>query len=179
MKIIKTDFKDLLIIKPTIYKDDRGHFHESFKKNILDEALGGFSNDFVQENESYSFYKVFRGFHFQKPPFEQSKLVKVSIGSVVDIVIDLRKGKTFKQIFQIELSAENKTQLYVPRGFAHGFVVTSKEGAVFQYKCDNYYNKESESGISPYNVDINWPFNIDKDLIIHQRDKDHLKIYQF
>lgn len=179
MKIIKTDFKDLLVIKPTLFKDDRGHFFESFKKSMLDDALGYFSNEFVQDNESFSFQKVFRGFHFQKPPYEQSKLVKVTKGSVVDIVIDLRKNQsTYKNIFQIELSDENKNMLYVPRGFAHGFVVTSENGAVFQYKCDNYYNKESESGISPLSVEIDWPFDISK-MIIHQRDKDHLKIDQF
>lgn len=180
MEIIKTNFKDLLIIQPTVYKDDRGHFYESFKKNMLDEVLG-FSRDFVQENESFSHNKVFRGFHFQKPPFAQAKLVKVAVGTVVDIVIDLRRdSETFKQTYQIELSGLNKKMLYVPRGFAHGFLVTSPNGAIFQYKCDNFYNKDSESGVTPLDSSLNiqWPYHID-DMIIHTRDKNHLKINQF
>ncbi len=178
MKIVKTAFKDLLIIQPTVFKDERGHFYESFKKSLLDDALG-FDRPFVQENESFSYFKVFRGFHFQKPPYEQAKLVKVTVGSVIDIVIDLRKDQpTYKNIFQIYLSEENKEMLYVPRGFAHGFVVTSEKGAVFQYKCDNVYNKESEGGITPLSLEADWPFDL-SEMIIHSRDKDHLKIDQF
>lgn len=164
MQIVETYLKDCLILQPKIFKDERGYFYESFKHSNLNV-------DFVQENQSVSKKNVFRGFHFQTGDFAQSKLVRVVKGSVVDIVIDIRPNSlTFGNVFQIELNDTNHYQLFVPRGFAHGFV-TLQDDTVFQYKCDNYYSKEHEAGINPMDamLKIDWPIDIDK-LIINDRD---------
>ena len=133
------------LIKPNIFKDERGYFYESFNEREFKEKIGDIN--FVQDNESCSAYGVIRGMHFQKPPYEQAKLDRVVKGAVVDIVIDLRKNSpTFKKMWKVYLSEENKRQFFVPRGFAHGFL-SLKDNTIFQYKCDNFYNKESEGAI--------------------------------
>lgn len=173
MQIVETYLKDLLILQPKIHVDPRGYFYESFKQSTLNV-------DFVQENQSMSKKNVFRGFHFQTGEFAQAKLVRVIKGSVMDIVIDLRKDSlTCGKVFQLELSDTNHFQMFVPRGFAHGFI-TLQDDTIFQYKCDNYYNKQYESGINPLDGDlqIDWP--VDKnELIINDRDKEwnNLKDY--
>ncbi|HEX9804737.1 MAG TPA: dTDP-4-dehydrorhamnose 3,5-epimerase [Candidatus Dojkabacteria bacterium] len=145
MKFTETKFEGLKIIEPNIFGDDRGFFLESYSKKEFEE--NGINADFVQDNHSRSSSKVLRGLHFQKPPFDQGKLIRVTIGAVLDVVVDLRKNsKTFGEYFSLELSEHNKKILWIPRGFAHGFLVLS-ETADFQYKVDNYYNKESEGGI--------------------------------
>lgn len=157
MKIVQTSLKGCVVLTPTVFSDGRGRFFESYKKEALNEALGQEVN-FVQDNESFSSKGVLRGLHFQKGAFAQAKLVRVVHGSVLDVAVDLRPDSTtYGEHFSIKLSADNKKQLFVPRGFAHGFVVLS-DTAVFSYKCDNYYNKESESGII-YNdstLNIDW-----------------------
>ena len=133
------------LIKPKIYKDERGYFYESFNEQEFKEKIGDVN--FVQDNESCSAYGVIRGMHFQRPPYEQAKLVRVVKGEVVDVVIDLRKeSPTYKQVWKVYLSEENKRQFFVPRGFAHGFL-SLRNNTIFQYKCDNFYNKESEGSI--------------------------------
>ena len=157
MKIVQTPLKGCVVLTPSVFSDGRGSFFESYKKEAFNEALGQEVN-FVQDNESFSSKGVLRGLHFQKGAFAQAKLVRVVHGSVLDVAVDLRPDSTtYGEHFSIELSADNKKQLFVPRGFAHGFVVLS-DTAVFSYKCDNYYNKESESGII-YNdstLNIDW-----------------------
>jgi dTDP-4-dehydrorhamnose 3,5-epimerase len=133
------------LIKPNIFKDERGYFYESFNEKEFKEKIGDVN--FVQDNESCSAYGVIRGMHFQRPPYEQAKLVRVVKGAVVDVVVDLRKDSpTYRHIWEVYLSEENKRQFFVPRGFAHGFL-SLRDNTVFQYKCDNFYNKESEDAI--------------------------------
>ena len=147
MKIIKTDIPDLLIVEPEVFGDNRGYFFESFSQRKFEEATG-VKVDFVQDNESLSAYGVVRGLHFQKPPHEQAKLVRVVRGKVLDVALDLRpESPTYGQYAAVELSGENHRQLFIPKGFAHGFSVLS-EDAVFQYKCDDYYAPECEDGIA-------------------------------
>ena len=165
MEIIETGIKDLLVIKPKVFKDNRGYFFESF--NLKELQKYGLSYDFVQDNQSYSQYGVIRGLHYQLNPYAQAKLVRVIKGKVLDVVVDLRKNSsTFGKTFSIELSDDNFLQLLVPKGFAHGFSVLS-EDVIFFYKCDNYYNKEAERGII-YNdtkLDIDWQIPMDKRII--------------
>ena len=145
MEILQTPLQDLLIIKPRVFEDQRGYFFESFNANVFQEA--GLNYNFVQDNESKSSYGVVRGLHYQLNPYAQAKLVRVIEGKVFDVAVDLRKGSpTFGKWYGEILSGENKTQLLIPRGFAHGFSVLSPT-AVFIYKCDNFYNRESEAGI--------------------------------
>lgn len=156
MPFIATDFSGLQIFEPKVFEDSRGYFFESFSKRTFADA--GIISEFVQDNESKSQYGVLRGLHYQLPPFAQAKLVRVVEGSVLDVVVDIRQGSPmFGKHFAIEISAENKRQLYIPRGFAHGFAVLSST-CIFQYKCDNYYSKESEGGIkySDPALDIDW-----------------------
>lgn len=146
MTCTPTPLKGCYLIEPTVFKDDRGYFMESFNAETF-QKLTGQEAQFVQDNQSYSIKGALRGLHFQKPPFAQAKLVRVLSGSVMDVAVDIRpESETFGKHIAVELSAENLRQLYIPRGFAHGFVVTSRE-AVFFYKCDNYYHKPSEGGI--------------------------------
>lgn len=145
MTYTETSIPGVLIIEPHVFSDERGYFFESFREDEFAEKTGV---HFVQENQSWSKYGCLRGMHFQKEPYAQAKLVRVLSGAVLDVVIDIRKGSlTYGQHIAIELSAENKKQLFVPAGCAHGFLVLSHEGAEFFYKCSNYYHKESESGI--------------------------------
>lgn len=157
MKIIETPLKDCYIIEPTIFEDDRGYFYEKFNEQKFAEATG-MNGHFVQDNISKSSYGVLRGLHLQKGDHAQAKLVSCLEGKVWDVAVDLRPDSpTFGQWFGIELSAENKLQLYVPRGFGHGFSVLS-ETAVFAYKCDNFYNKDSEGGVlwNDADLQIDW-----------------------
>ncbi|MCL4156871.1 UNVERIFIED_CONTAM: hypothetical protein GTU68_044835 [Idotea baltica] len=167
MKIEKTFIKDLLIITPPIFSDDRGYFSESYNKKSVENLI---TDEFKQDNESLSHKGVLRGLHFQSPPHAQAKLVRVITGSVLDVVVDLRKdsatyGKHFKQI----LSSKNKIQLYVPKGFAHGFLVL-EDDTIFSYKCSDYYKKESEKAIlwNDKTLNIDWKI---KTPIISEKDK--------
>lgn len=157
MDFSRTAIPDVVVCEPKVFGDHRGYFSETFRQDILEEFLG-FSVNFCQDNESKSNFGVLRGLHYQLPPFTQSKLVRVLEGKVLDVAVDIRKGSpTFGQSVTVELSAENKKQLFVPRGFAHGFVVLSAT-ATFAYKCDNYYAPSHDAGIL-YNdpaVKINW-----------------------
>jgi dTDP-4-dehydrorhamnose 3,5-epimerase len=158
MKISKTFIKDLLIIEPQLFKDDRGFFYESYNKNNLDKVNNVV---FVQDNESKSFNGVVRGLHFQVPPFEQAKLVRCVSGKIFDVAVDLRKNsKTYGNFFSVELSSENNKQLFVPKGFAHGFQVLS-ETAIVNYKVDNFYNSKSDSGIIWNDKDLSIDWNLD------------------
>ena len=146
MKIVQTAIEGAAIIEPRVFGDHRGYFFESFSEKWFSENVC--NTRFVQDNESRSKFGVLRGLHFQKPPFAQSKLVRVVKGEVLDIAVDIRTGSpTFGKYVSVLLSEENKTQFFVPRGFAHGFVVLS-EDAIFQYKCDNYYAPQSEGAIA-------------------------------
>jgi len=173
MKFIRTDIPDIVLCKPTILNDERGYFFESFKKEIFEQFIGR-SINFCQDNEAKSSKGVLRGLHYQLPPYAQSKLVRVIKGKVIDIAVDIRKGSsTFGKYIAVELSEENKFQLFIPKGFAHGYVVLSDE-AIFSYKVDNYYHKASERGIM-YNdssLQIDWKLPINE-LVISEKDKIH------
>ena len=170
MKIIKTSINDLLIIEPKIFKDSRGYFFEPYNLKSYKKTLGVIN--FVQDNESKSSRGVLRGFHFQKPPFEQAKLVRCISGKVLDVAIDLRKNSpTFGKYESVILSEENKLQFFIPRGFAHAFLVLS-ETAIFSYKVDNIYAPEFDSGIiwNDSSLSIDWGIN-ESELIISEKDK--------
>ena len=146
MNFIKTGIEGVVIIEPKLFNDARGYFFESFSQREFDEAVRRVR--FVQDNESRSSRGVVRGLHFQKPPFAQSKLVRVISGAVLDVAVDIRRGSpTFGRHVAVELSGENHRQVFIPRGFAHGFSVLT-ESVVFQYKCDNYYSPESEGALA-------------------------------
>jgi dTDP-4-dehydrorhamnose 3,5-epimerase len=167
MKINKTFIEDLLIIEPQLFKDDRGFFYESYNKNNLDKVINVV---FVQDNESKSDKGVVRGLHFQFPPFEQAKLVRCVSGKIFDVAVDLRKNsKTYGKFFSIELSSENNKQLFVPKGFAHGFQVLS-ETAIVNYKVDSFYNPKSESGIIWNDRDLSIDWNLDIKPILSLKD---------
>ncbi len=171
MTIEKTPLQDCFIINDTVFPDSRGYFFESFNAGAF-EKLTGVKAEFVQDNQSASTYGVLRGLHFQNGEAAQAKLVRVLEGSVLDVAVDLRKySSTFGKSFSLELTADNHKQLYIPRGFAHGFVVLSDK-AVFFYKCDNYYNKEAEGGILYNDPDlkIDWQLSSDK-LVLSDKDK--------
>ncbi len=165
MEFIKTPFEGLFLIQPKVFQDSRGYFFESYTQRLFDEA--GLPSDWVQDNQSSSAFGVIRGLHYQLNPFAQSKLVRVLQGTILDVVVDIRRGSpTYRQAYSVELSAENKTQILVPRGFAHGFSVQS-ETAVVLYKCDNYYNKSSEAGIT-YNdpaLGIDWKIPAGREIV--------------
>jgi dTDP-4-dehydrorhamnose 3,5-epimerase len=170
MKVIKTELEGLLIIEPKIYEDDRGYFFESFNENKCIEA--GIDYKWVQDNQSKSSYGVVRGLHYQIEPFAQTKLVRVLQGKIIDIAVDIRKeSATFRKWIKLELTEENKRQLLVPKGFAHGFAVIS-EVAVVLYKCDTFYNPQAEKGII-YNdntINIDWDLHPDV-IIVSDKDK--------
>ena len=154
MKFTKTKIPDVVLIEPQVYGDERGYFVETFRQDLFEQHVNKKIN-FVQDNESRSSYGVLRGLHYQLPPHAQSKLVRVIEGRVLDVAVDIRKGSpTFGQHVTAELSAANKHQLFVPRGFAHGFVVLS-ETAIFSYKVDNYYSAECDRGIAFNDKDLN------------------------
>ena len=170
MKVKQTPIEGCFILQPQLFKDERGHFYESFNLSSFEKTIGQCVN-FVQDNESLSSKGVLRGLHFQKGEFAQAKLVRVVKGSVQDVVVDMRpNSKTYGQYFSIELSEENRSQLFIPRGLAHGFLVLENE-TIFCYKCDNFYNKEAESGIlyNDTSLAINWN-TLEKDFIISKKD---------
>ena len=171
MKVTKINLQGCFIIEPIVYRDNRGCFFESFNQQKFHKKTGS-TIHFVQDNQSISQRGALRGLHFQKGEYAQAKLVSVLKGSVLDVVVDLRKNSsTFGQHFSCILSEENKKQLFVPRGFAHGFSVLEND-TIFSYKCDNYYNKESESAII-YNdpqLDIDWRLS-ENEIIVSERDK--------
>lgn len=170
MNIIKTEFDNLVLLEPKVLGDHRGYFMESFSRKTLSEA--GYNIDFVQDNQSQSGQRVARGLHFQNAPYAQTKLVRVLSGRILDVVVDLRKDKsTFGKHFSIELSAENKKQILVPKGFAHGFIVLGQHAEIF-YKCDSYYNPQAEGGIlfADPALNITFPFATDE-LILSEKDK--------
>lgn len=171
MKVEETYLKGCYVITPKVFKDERGYFLETFNKKMFSEETG-IKTNFVQDNLSKSSKGVLRGLHFQKGDAAQAKLVQVISGKVLDVCVDLRKGSsTYGKYFSILLDGLNKKQLYVPRGFAHGFVVLEND-TVFSYKCDNYYDKNSESGIvfndKSLNIDWNFP---EEDMIVSEKDK--------
>ena len=173
MPFIKTDFPDLLVYEPVVFGDDRGYFFESYNRNSFAKE-GGIEIQFVQDNQARSVYGVVRGLHFQQNPYSQTKLIRALQGNILDVVVDLRAGSpTQGKVFSIELSAENKKQLMVPQGFAHGYSVLSETAEVF-YKCDNFYNKELEGGLA-YNdpaLQIDWKIPADK-MILSAKDTQH------
>ena len=170
MEIIKTDIEGVVILEPRIFKDERGYFFESFSQREFDEKVMPIR--FVQDNESMSTYGVMRGLHYQKMPYTQSKLVRCTHGKVLDIVVDIRKGSsTFGQHVAVELSDENHRQLFIPRGFAHGFAVLS-DVAVFQYKCDNFYAPQAEAGIQLRDEELGIDWKIPtSEAILSEKDK--------
>ena len=176
MKIIHTYFKEVFLFRPELYKDTRGSFTEAFKQNTFEKIVGR-KIDFCQDNCTTSRKGVIRGLHYQLPPFSQSKLVSVIQGKVLDVVVDIRKGSpTFGRHFTQELSAGNKLQLFIPRGFAHGYITIS-EDSIFMYKVDNYYQPNSEGGIAVDDpeVDIDWLIP-KRDWIQSDKDLNHPQI---
>jgi len=173
MKFIKTSIPEVVIIEPTIFEDERGYFFESFNQKEFETQIGKIT--FVQDNESKSDRGVLRGLHFQKPPFAQSKLVRCIQGRVLDVVVDIRKkSPTFGNHVTVELSGDNKKQVFVPRGFAHGFVVLS-EKAIFAYKVDNWYSAVNDMGIIWDDPTINIEWQINKEEIIVSQKDENLK----
>ena len=171
MTFTETKLKGCFILEPKIIKDERGYFMESFNERTFQEGIGQ-KVTFVQDNQSFSSKGVLRGLHYQTGEHAQAKLVRVLQGEVLDVAVDIRPDSpTFGQYEAVILSGENQKQFFVPRGFAHGFLVLS-ETATFFYKCDNFYNKESEGGIiyNDENININWQFSLE-DLIISEKDK--------
>ncbi|MEG0889608.1 MAG: dTDP-4-dehydrorhamnose 3,5-epimerase [Bacteroides sp.] len=175
MEVIKTAIEGLVIIEPRLFKDDRGYFFESFNQKEFEEKVC--KTTFVQDNESKSTYGVIRGLHFQKPPYAQSKLVRVIKGAVLDVAVDIRKeSPTFGQHVSVELTEENHRQFFIPKGFAHGFSVLSEE-VVFQYKCDEFYHPECEGAIAWNDDDlkIDWQISLDK-VLLSEKDSKHIQL---
>ena len=176
MKIIKTFIEDLLIIEPLMFKDERGFFYESYSKKNLDKNI---NTVFVQDNESKSVKGVIRGLHFQSPPFEQTKLVRCVNGNILDVAVDIRKNsKTYGKYFSIELSSENNKQLFIPKGFAHGFQVLS-ETAKVNYKVDNFYNPKSDSGLIWNDKVLSIDWNRDLKSILSEKDLNLMSFKNF
>lgn len=170
MEVIKTEIEGLIIVRPKIYSDNRGYFTESFSQKEFEQKVC--NTVFVQDNESCSKYGVLRGLHFQKPPFAQAKLVRVVKGNILDIAVDIRKDSpTYGKHVAVELSHENKLQIFIPQGFAHGFIVLSNE-AICQYKCDNYYSPAHSEGVKWDDEDLNidWKLPVE-DIILSEKDK--------
>ena len=179
MKVTQTDLKGCFILEPKIFNDGRGYFFESFNKKVFEEKIG-LTVNFVQDNQSISQRGTIRGLHIQKGKFAQAKIVKVIKGKVLDVVVDVRENsKTFGQSFSCILSGKNHKQLFIPRGFLHGFSVLENE-TVFTYKCDNYYNKESEDGVL-YNdsyLNIDWKLK-KEEIILSEKDKELKKFINY
>lgn len=175
MEVIKTNIEGVIIIEPRIFKDDRGYFFESFSQREFEEKVC--KTIFVQDNESKSSYGVLRGLHFQKPPFAQSKLVRVIKGAVLDVAVDIRKDSpTFGQYVSVELTGDNHRQFFIPRGFAHGFSVLSEE-VIFQYKCDNFYSPQSEGAIAWNDPDLNIDWHIPAEkVVLSEKDSKHPRL---
>ena len=179
MKKINTPLEGCFIIEPQIFNDERGYFFESYSQSKFESLLGR-EIQFVQDNESLSQQGTLRGLHMQQGAFAQAKLVRVISGEILDVVVDLRKESlTFGQYFTTILSSENKKQLFIPRGFAHGFITLSKE-VVFAYKCDNYYNKNAEIGIMYNDKDLNidWQYDLAK-ITLSEKDKNNITLQEF
>lgn len=175
MEVIKTDLEGVVIIEPRVFKDARGYFFESFSQREFDEKVCPIR--FVQDNESMSTYGVIRGLHYQRMPYTQSKLVRCVKGAVLDVTVDIRKGSpTFGQHLAVELTEDNHRQLFIPRGFAHGFAVLS-DVAVFQYKCDNFYHPEADAGIQLMDEElgIDWRIPMEQ-AILSEKDLRHVKL---
>lgn len=175
MEVLKTDIEGVVIIEPRIFRDDRGYFFESFSQREFQEKVC--NTVFVQDNESKSSYGVLRGLHFQKPPYAQSKLVRVIKGAVLDVAVDIRKGSpTFGQHVAVELTEDNHRQFFIPRGFAHGFSVLTDE-VIFQYKCDNFYAPQSEGALAWDDPDlgIDWRLPAEK-VILSEKDRHHSRL---
>ena len=178
MEVIKTAIEGLVIIEPKVFKDARGYFFESFSQREFEQKVRKIN--FVQDNESMSSYGVMRGLHFQRPPYTQSKLVRCVKGRVLDVAVDIRKGSpTYGKHVAVELSEDNHRQFFVPRGFAHGFVVLS-ETAIFQYKCDNFYAPEADGGINikDESLGIDWQIAME-DALLSEKDLKHLCLKNF
>ena len=178
MEVLTTDIEGVYIIKPRVFGDARGYFFESYSKREFEERVG--KVDFVQDNESMSKKGVMRGLHFQRPPFSQSKLVRCVKGSVLDVAVDIRKGSpTYGKHVAVELTEDNHLQFFIPKGFAHGFVVLS-DVAVFQYKCDNFYHPEADGGISILDdsLGIDWKIST-QNAILSEKDTKHPLLKDF
>ena len=178
MNIIKTPIEGLLVIEPQVFKDARGYFVETYNEQRYREA--GIDAQFVQDNQSCSSYGVVRGLHFQRPPYSQAKLVCCTVGRVLDVAVDLRKGSpTFGKWYSVELSEDNKRQFFIPRGFAHGFSVLSNQ-AIFTYKCDNLYHPEADGGLLLSDPDLAIDWQVPAELrIISEKDTKHPKMAEF
>lgn len=175
MEVKETLIPGVVIIEPRLFKDDRGYFFESFSERDFNAQVREIH--FVQDNESKSSYGVLRGLHFQKPPYAQSKLVRVIKGAVLDVAVDIRKGSpTFGQHVAVELTEENHRQFFIPRGFAHGFSVLTDE-VIFQYKCDNFYAPQSEGALAwdDPDLDIDWKVPADK-VTLSEKDRHHSRL---
>lgn len=172
MRVTKTDIEGLVIIEPEVFGDSRGYFMESFSQRTFDSEVAPVR--FVQDNRSYSRYGVVRGLHYQREPYAQSKLVSCVVGRVLDVAVDIREGSaTYGKYVAVELSAENKRQLFIPKGFAHGFAVLSDE-ALFEYKCDEFYHPEAECGIAWNDPTIGIDWRLPKeDIILSKKDSEY------
>ena len=172
MRVIETDIEGVVIIEPEVFGDSRGYFMESFSQRAFDSAVAPVR--FVQDNRSYSRYGVVRGLHYQKEPYSQSKLVSCVVGRVLDVAVDIREGSpTYGKHVAVELSAENRRQLFIPKGFAHGFAVLSEE-ALFEYKCDEFYHPEAECGIAWDDPTIGIDWRLPKeDIILSPKDANY------
>ena len=170
MEIVQTALNGLVVLRPRVFEDARGYFFESFSLRDFEDLIGPVN--FVQDNESMSSLGVVRGLHFQKPPFTQAKLVRCTLGKVLDVAVDIRRGSpTFGQHFTVELSDENHLQFFIPKGFAHGFSVLS-EKAVFQYKCDEFYHPEADAGVLLTDPSLGIDWNIPtENMIISAKDR--------
>ncbi len=176
MDIIETPLHGLILIQPSVFADERGHFFESFRRDKIEKYAPGL--DFVQDNQSLSNKGIIRGLHFQKPPFAQDKLVRVVAGAVLDVAVDIRKNSpTYGQKFELELSAGNFTMMLIPKGFAHGFE-TLEDNTIFQYKCSDYYHPEAEGGIAWDSPDLGIRWRT-MEPILSQKDKNHITFSQF
>ena len=175
MEVIKTQLEGVVILEPRVFGDARGYFLESWSQRVFDELVGPVR--FVQDNESKSCYGVVRGLHYQKPPYSQSKLVRCVRGAVLDVAVDIRRGSpTFLQHVAVELTEENHRQMFIPKGFAHGFAVLSEE-AVFQYKCDEFYHPEADAGIQLFDEALGIDWRIPREeAILSEKDRIREKI---
>jgi dTDP-4-dehydrorhamnose 3,5-epimerase len=178
MNIIPTTIPDVKIIEPRVFEDARGYFFESFSQKLFNEKVS--DTVFVQDNESRSTYGVLRGLHFQKPPVAQAKLVRVVEGAVLDVAVDIRRGSpTYGQQVSVELSADNKRQIFIPRGFAHGFVVLTPT-VIFQYKCDNYYSPAHEGGIAWDDPELNIDWKVPaEDIVLSEKDTKNIAFREY
>jgi dTDP-4-dehydrorhamnose 3,5-epimerase len=177
MNITETNLSGLLLIEPKVFEDSRGYFLESYNSETFKNS--GIDTIFVQDNQSFSCKGTLRGLHFQNTPYAQVKLIRVITGSIIDVAVDIRKGsKTYGKYYSAELSGENKKMLYIPYGFAHGFL-TLEDNTIVQYKCSNVYNKESEGGIMWNDPDININWGLIDEPIISDKDKNNISFKDF